>query len=459
MTALRHDVDVVVAGGGIAGMTTAAALADLGLSVVVIEAGQHMERRLTGELLHPPGVAGLKALGLLGTFRGCAPAAVRGFAVFPPDGGPLKLDYAAGGGPALALDHVEIRRALRDDLAARADVELRLGQRVAAVEPAADAVIVAIEEPGGRSSRLRARLLVGADGAASPVRRLAGIPCRRRRVSIIHGFVVPTDALPCPDYGNVFFGKDGPILAYAIGQERARVLFDHRIAPPVDGAAACRADLDLLPPALADALRQATAAQRLLGFATQLVEVENVVRGRVVLVGDAAGTCHPLTASGMTASIADAISLRDALRARPDDIAAALRRHRRARRTAQLTRMALATALHEIYCGGHPGLQVLRLGVLRYWRSEERNRSRSMGLLSTKVRGRLPLAAAMARVALHGLAAWHAEQRRARGLDLAELAAVSGALAATFARHSRSLWMMRLPFPAAEAGLAEQQGS
>ena len=52
-------VDVVVAGGGIAGTSVAAALRGSGLEVVVVEPGLDRTKRLAGELIHPPGVTDL----------------------------------------------------------------------------------------------------------------------------------------------------------------------------------------------------------------------------------------------------------------------------------------------------------------------------------------------------------------------------------------------------------------
>ena len=58
------DVDVVIAGGGIAGFAAAASLREFGWSALVVEPGQRAERRLAGELIHPPGMAGLVDLNL-----------------------------------------------------------------------------------------------------------------------------------------------------------------------------------------------------------------------------------------------------------------------------------------------------------------------------------------------------------------------------------------------------------
>ena len=59
------EIDVIVGGGGVAGTAAAAAIQQLGYRVMLIEPRLKDERRLAGEVFHPPGVAGLAELGLL----------------------------------------------------------------------------------------------------------------------------------------------------------------------------------------------------------------------------------------------------------------------------------------------------------------------------------------------------------------------------------------------------------
>src|SRR5262249_10925958 len=75
--------DVVVGGGGVAGCCAAAALSELGFRVLVVETGLDSSRRLAGELIHPPGVANMKALGLLSHLEDAGATRVLGFGVFP----------------------------------------------------------------------------------------------------------------------------------------------------------------------------------------------------------------------------------------------------------------------------------------------------------------------------------------------------------------------------------------
>src|SRR5271154_1845534 len=95
----RVDYDVIIAGGGVAGISAAAALKEFGWSVLIVEPGQHADRRLAGELIHPPGVAALTELGLCGagSFDGAVP--IKGFIAFTGFGdsrSQISLPYVNG---------------------------------------------------------------------------------------------------------------------------------------------------------------------------------------------------------------------------------------------------------------------------------------------------------------------------------------------------------------------------
>src|SRR3954469_20799754 len=105
------EVDVVIAGGGVAGTAAAAAVQQLGYRVLLIEPGQNDDRRLAGEVFHPPGVAGLAELGLLPALTGGSIATIKGFSVFS-DGNCIRLPYdavPAHGKAGLCLEHGLIR--------------------------------------------------------------------------------------------------------------------------------------------------------------------------------------------------------------------------------------------------------------------------------------------------------------------------------------------------------------
>jgi squalene monooxygenase len=379
--------DVIIAGGGMAGGSVAAALDRLGLRTLVVEPGLDSSKRLAGELIHPPGAANLAELGLLGSLEAAGGAPVLGFAVVG-DGQSYRLPYASLGTLRLtgfAMEHAVIASTLRAAVARLPHVTVWDGARVVAVRLGApEAVSVTISRRGDYT-QLNARLVVAADGAASSTRRLAGIGCRRRRLSSMLGFVLPGGRLPHPGFGTVFIDGPAPALAYHIGPDSVRVMFNVPDNPHgVDAATRDLAYLAALPPLLCEDVRQAMDARRGLASASYSVVPDAVTRHRVVLVGDAAGCCHPLTATGLSVCTRDAVRLRDALRASGGDVPAALRHYAAQRAGPQRTRMALAEALYAVFVARTPEARLLRQGLLRYWESSPRGRAASMTLLSTE---------------------------------------------------------------------------
>ena len=397
---MAERADVVIAGGGIAGSVAAAALSGLGLETLLIEPGMHAERRQGGELLHPLGVAGLDELELLRWVEAQGATPIQGFHIWDSASGDVRLTYGeADRRPALALDHVRLRQALLEGALSRPGVSLRRG-RLARLENREDGARVRVTTPTGAED-IACRLLIGADGAQSRVRDLAGIAARRHRVSSISTVRVPEAALPETRYGQLFIGGGSAALAYGYGAGQARVMFD-RTAHADPGCGGGAVPPMLLPAILAEATGRALRQQRMQRINTFLVIVSEPRRGRVVLIGDAAGTCHPLTASGMSACIADALSLRDTLAQSAGDIDVMLDRHIAMRSQAQLCRLALASAMHEVLTSPSPQFATIRAGMIRYWQTEE-GRDRAMALLSMRESRPHRLFGAMLQVARHGL--------------------------------------------------------
>src|SRR3954471_10850194 len=78
--------DVIVVGGGFAGMACAAALSAQGRTVTVIESHHGHDPRFRGELIHPRGVRALDDLGLKEPLLKAGGVPVKGFAVTPKAG-------------------------------------------------------------------------------------------------------------------------------------------------------------------------------------------------------------------------------------------------------------------------------------------------------------------------------------------------------------------------------------
>jgi squalene monooxygenase len=394
--------DVVVAGGGVAGVSVAAALQEFGHRVLLVEPGLDSAKRLAGELIHPPGASDLAELGLLAPLEKAGLAPVLGFAVSPEAAAaPYLLPYEIPGVRRLgfAIDHAVLSAVLLDVAAHLPHVTLWRDARVTALDLAArDAATVTVTRAAAAVT-VRARLVVAADGATSMLRRLASISHTRVRLSQMVGVQVPGE-VPSPGYGNVFLGGPAPVLAYATGAGATRVMFDVPCNP--HGVEAIHRDpayLAALPREFRERVRAALRAQAPLVCANYSVTPAAVAAGRLALVGDAAGCCHPLTATGLSVCTRDALRLRQALRGSRGDVPHALAAYARARGGPQRTRMALAEALYRAFAGQSDEMRLLREGILRFWKRSRRGRAASMALLSTHEGRMSVMAVQFARVA------------------------------------------------------------
>jgi 2-polyprenyl-6-methoxyphenol hydroxylase-like FAD-dependent oxidoreductase len=397
------DYDVIIAGGGIAGISTAAALREFGWSVLIVEPGQHTDRRLGGELIHPSGLAALTQLGVYGAEGFGGAVQMCGFAVFPgAETTPINLPYANGRG--IALDHGGIRAAVHAASKSLPHVTTVRG-RVVGMRVESPLMSVAVRLPDG-IHQMACRLVVSADGASSAVRSYAGILHTRKPISTITGYTISSQNLPAAGFGHVFVGSLAPLLVYEIGGERARILFDHPLAQSGIDPAEHRERVATAVPhtALRAEIRDALATQSGLCFVWADTIVARATCGRVALVGDAGGSCHPLTASGMTIGATDALRLRDALRDTEGDIELALRLYAGRRRAPQRTRLLVSSALHEVWCGNGPESQLMRRGLVRYW-SGARERRDSMSILALNDVSFVSAVREMLLVIYHGLVA------------------------------------------------------
>ncbi len=400
--ALPRSVQVVVAGGGLAGICAAAALAQRGYHVLVVEPGVTYSRRLAGELLHPPALADLRALGLAGALVDAHSQPVDGFAVFLAGDGAADarcvLGYEPGDGRGATVEHGALVTALLARARSLPNVSVITGARVDGVAHVPDGVSVSIAI-GSTRHEVRAELLVAADGRSSNVRKLAGIDAVRTQLSTMAGFVVETDALPCPDHGHIFASGAAPVLAYAIAPGRVRVMID------VDVASAVRQPhrLAALPEAFRAAVTRTIETQRPVLASNLTVVPSALAIGRVVLVGDAAGCCHPVSASGLASAAHDARVLAEAVAASNGKLAHGLARYARRRQRSQNVRIALASALYRAFAEPSPEMVLLRRGLVEYWQRSPRGRAASMALLATSEQRFSILAREYAHVAARGL--------------------------------------------------------
>ena len=297
--------DLVVVGGGPAGLAVAIGARRAGLAVAVLDRLRPPIDRGCGEGLLPDAVARLVALG-----------AVPGpgdRASFP--GIRYLADGLAAEGRFPDVAGWGVRRTvLHATMARRADevgVELLWGtvpQRLVAGGVVTSAGV------------LEAPVVVGADGRNSWVRRRAGLdgrPGRPRRHAVRRHF----EAAPWTDLVEVHWAEQAEAYVTPVGPRQVGVAL-------LWNGGASRFDQVLRRfPALAARLAGAPAASRDRGASRFGARPRAVVAGSVVLVGDAAGGVDPITGEGLSLALRGAEALVAAVAA--GDLERYARAHRR----------------------------------------------------------------------------------------------------------------------------------
>ncbi len=379
---LKH-ADVVVVGGGFAGLATAVALSRAGAEVTVIEALEGANPAFRGELIHPPGVRALEALGLKGVLLEAGAVPVRGFAAFSAhDAEPVLLPYPPSAGVGLGIEHGAMVAAFRRELLRRPRLKLVTRAKVAELLHERRRV-VGVRDAEGRE--YRSRIVVAADGRHSRVRKLLGVSTSSTLLSYsVAVGLEGDDVLPEPGYGHVLVGAPGPVLAYPYGEGRVRMTID----VPLDAAKGKEALVGYLrdryaphlPGTIRDALLVALRTP-FAGAANHAIYTQACAAPGAALVGDAGGCSHPLTATGMTTGLHDVTTLAECLSAYglTDD---GLVEYQRRRYRFVRAREAFTHSLYGVLRGEGTGAFTLREGIFRYWRGSARARSVSMGVLS-----------------------------------------------------------------------------
>ncbi|MGA5443470.1 NAD(P)/FAD-dependent oxidoreductase [Streptomyces griseoincarnatus] len=276
--------DLLVVGGGPAGLATALHAARAGLDTVVAEPRPAPVDKACGEGLMPGAVRALAALGLHAP--GHPLAGIRYVQ------GPCRVEAPFRRGPGLGVRRTDLHSVLhRAVLDAGVPV---LPLRVDDVRQDADGVTV----PG---AGLRARWLVAADGLHSSVRRSLGLDRRARttpRYGLRRHYAVP----PWTSHVEVHWGQDAEAYVTPLGPQLVGVALLTSRRASYDAQLAGFAEL-------ATRLPSHTAVTPVRGAGPLRRRSRTRVHGRVLFVGDAAGYVDALTGEGVCLALTGARAL------------------------------------------------------------------------------------------------------------------------------------------------------
>ncbi len=353
------NVEVAIVGAGPVGSVLALALARAGVSTAIIEANapapwaeSKMDLRVYALSRASQNIlVRLDAWDRIAAARACAYVAME---VWEANGGG-RVRFNAADVDEPDLGHIVEGNLLASMLAERVRAAPGIVwhcpeklERLNVGEDAAELVLAS-----GR--RVTALVVVGADGARSRVRTLAGIESEEspygQKAVVAH--LAPEK--PHGATARQVFRPNGPLALLPLEDGRISVVWS---TTPEEAEHVLALDEAAFGNAVADASEQALGRLRLASerasFSLLKLHAESYVAPRVVLAGDAAHVVHPLAGQGMNLGLLDAAALAevvtDAKRAGRDvDDYLMLRRYERWRHGENLAMQTALTGFKQLF--------------------------------------------------------------------------------------------------------------
>ena len=384
-----NQPDIVVVGGGIAGASLSAVLARRGIRVLLLERQRGYRDRVRGEFMAPWGVLEARALGLEDVIRSTRAVDARYSVAYdelvdPSAAEAAKRDNSTvfpGVSGGLCASHPGTCRALADD-AARSGVDVVSGAAEVRVQPGKRPSVTYRD---GRETEVRPRLVIGADGRTSTVRKQSGIQMNKIPAThVATGLLVEGAGKWPEDQYSIGVEGDCMFFVFPQGGGRLRLYICHANEQATRWAGRAGAQrfieafarLRAIPESLG--LSQVTPAGPCGTFGGDQTWCDEPCADGVVLAGDAGGYDNPVDGQGLSLALRDVRALSELLVSSADWTTAGLRPYaeQRAERLRRMRRVSTTYAelmttftdagrarRAQLYAAGRSGRDDLRLAL------------------------------------------------------------------------------------------------
>jgi len=302
-----QTTEVAVIGGGPAGLVCAIALAAASVETVLVAPHAEADHRTTALL-----GGSVAALETLGIWTACLPdaAPLRKIRMIDDTARLLRAPEVLFAAEEIGLDafgyNIENRHLVAALEGRAASLELgRIAAPALVVEN--DDTSVTVEYAGGA---LRARLVVGADGARSLCRAAAGIGTRRRAYPQTALTLNLEHARPHHDISTEFHTESGPFTLVPLPGRRSSLVC---VLAPQDAQMLAAAPDDVLAEDIERRAHSLLGRMRVESgrglFPLAVETADAMARGRIALVGEAAHVVPPIGAQGLNLGLRDAAAI------------------------------------------------------------------------------------------------------------------------------------------------------
>ena len=375
------DIDVLVSGGGVAGLTAAAAFGSAGFSVICVDPAPPItEMEAEGADLRTtaflqPSLDVLKRAGLWERLEPHA-SALQVMRIVDAGGEAPEArtshDFNAADISELPfgwnLPNWLLRREMVARLAELPNVEFRPGTGTAALLTREREAMVTLSD----GARLRARLVIAADGRNSPVREAVGIPVKTTRYGQKALAFAVTHALPHDNVSTEIHRSGGPFTLVPLpdhdGQPCSAIVWMERGPEVARLAALPKEDFEQEMTARSAGLFGPLSLLTRRSVWPIISQVaERMEAERVALVAEAAHVVPPIGAQGLNMSLGDMRVLLELAEANPAELGSRrmLAAYHKARHGEVRARVAGIDALNRASMVSIQGLRDMRMRALR----------------------------------------------------------------------------------------------
>jgi 2-octaprenyl-6-methoxyphenol hydroxylase len=312
-----QSFDVIIVGGGLAGNCLGLALNGSGLRVAIIEAStkEQLFHSAMGDRALALAAGTIATLESLGIWQDIHQKATAITDIHVSDRGHFgKVRLSARKQNVDALGYVITAREIESHVA-----ELVDKAEITRLCPARLVGLMSDETEVNASIKLKdntlcltAKLLVGADGGNSSVRRLLDITQQVTEYGQTALVTTVKTSLPHRNVAYERFTESGPLALLPVGKNRCSVVWT-RSTEDADSLMSGSEDdfLEALQHCFGYRLGQLTLVEPRRAFPVSLIRADRMHSGRAVIIGNAVHQLHPVAGQGFNLGLRDVVQLAD----------------------------------------------------------------------------------------------------------------------------------------------------